>query len=143
AWSRWPRARSAACIAAILASTVPSPSASPAFSSRTRSRIAAFSSAVNPLAFRLAAVALVDFFAGFFGLMETSSCGVGLLVAGPKEGQDVAVGVGDLEAPQAVVDIRQLFDERGAPPLELGEERVGVQGVDIGIPARPGVTGVV
>src|SRR2546428_4639927 len=63
AWSRLPRARSGACIAAIFASTALSSSALPAaaFSSRARSLIAAFSSSVNPLP----VVLLADFFAGF------------------------------------------------------------------------------
>src|SRR2546428_2457252 len=66
AWSRLPRARSGACIAAIFASTALSSSALPAaaLSSRARSRIAAFSSSVNPFD-ALPVVLLAAFFAGF------------------------------------------------------------------------------
>src|SRR5256885_16881708 len=66
-----------------------------------------------------------------------------LLVADPKEGKDIPVGIGDLEAPQAVIDERQLFHERRTSLLELVEQRVGVQGVDVSIPASPSVPGVV
>src|SRR5690348_6197647 len=66
AWSRLPMARSGSRISAIFASTAPSPSVlsrgprrAAAFSSWTRSFIAARSSSVNPLNF-------------FFGLIETS-----------------------------------------------------------------------
>src|SRR5512143_3253944 len=61
----------------------------------------------------------------------------------PKEGQDVPVGIGDLEAPQPVVDEGQLLHERRPPLLELGKQDVGVAGVDVGIPPSPFVTGVV
>src|SRR5580765_622006 len=54
------------------------------------------------------------------------------LVTTAKEGNDIAVGIGDLEAPQAVIDERQLLHERRAPPLELVEQHVGVQRVDVG-----------
>src|SRR5438093_2780185 len=78
AWSRLAMARSGSCIAAIFASTSPSPSALPffprgprrasAFSSWARSFIAARSSSVNPLD-TLTVVLLADccvpFFAGF------------------------------------------------------------------------------
>src|SRR5712691_12240688 len=66
-----------------------------------------------------------------------------LLLADPKEGKDIPVGIGDLEAPQAVIDERQLFHERRTPLLELVEQQVGVQGVDVSIPASPSVPGVV
>src|SRR3989454_12618042 len=66
AWSRSPTARSGAGIAAIFASTALSSSALPAaaLSSRARSRIAAFSSSVNPFD-ALPVVLFADFFAGF------------------------------------------------------------------------------
>src|SRR5437016_2518932 len=84
AWSRLAMARSGSCIAAIFASTSPSPSAlsffprgprrASAFSSWARSFIAARSSSVNPLDFLLIAVVLLaDFRVSFFGLIETSS----------------------------------------------------------------------
>ena len=49
----------------------------------------------------------------------------GSLVADLKKGKDIPVGIGDLEAPQAVIDERQLFHERRTPLLELVEQRVG------------------
>src|SRR5881628_143014 len=70
AWSRLPMARSGSGISAIFASTEPSPSTpgpgpAVAFSSWTRSFIAARSSSVNPLDFLLIAVVLLaDFMAG-------------------------------------------------------------------------------
>ena len=70
-------------------------------------------------------------------------CSSLLLLADLSEGKDIPVGIGDLEAPQAVIDERQLFHERRTPLLELVEQRVGVQGVDVGIPASPSVPGVV
>src|SRR4029450_10352009 len=83
AWSRLAMARSGSCIAAIFASTSPSPSAlfllprSSAFSSWARSFIAARSSSVNPLDVLLITVALLaDFCVSFFGLMETSLRGL-------------------------------------------------------------------
>ncbi len=66
AWSRLAMARSGSGIAAILASTALSPSAASAFSSRTRSFIAARSSAVNPLDF-------LGLCASFLGLIATAS----------------------------------------------------------------------
>src|SRR5450759_272235 len=71
-WSFLATVRSGSCIFAIAASSSVSPSAlaASAFSSRARSRIAAFSSSVNPLDVLPIAVALlaafcVTFFAGF------------------------------------------------------------------------------
>src|SRR5437667_4107576 len=83
-WSRLAIARSGSCIAAIFASTSPSPSAlsffprgprrASAFTSWARSFIAARSSSVNPLDFLLIAVVLLaDFCVSFLGLIETSS----------------------------------------------------------------------
>src|SRR5437667_12327059 len=70
AWSRLPMARSGSRIAAIFASTALSPSSLSAFSSRTRSFIAARSSSVNPLDFLpIAVVILADFCVPFFGLI--------------------------------------------------------------------------
>src|SRR5688572_21746655 len=66
-----------------------------------------------------------------------------LVAAEVKEGKDIPVGIGDLEAPQPVVYERQLLCERGTALAELVEERVGVQGVDVGVPTSPFVTGVV
>ena len=65
-----------------------------------------------------------------------------LLVAGPKEGKDIPVGIGDLKAPQALVYERQLLYERRTALAELVEERVGVQGVDVRVPTSPFVPGV-
>src|SRR3982074_2577857 len=66
AWSRLPVVRSGSFIWAIFASTALSPSTSlaAAFSSRTRSFAAAFSSAVNPLD-ALPVALLADFFVPF------------------------------------------------------------------------------
>src|ERR1700716_2348048 len=62
AWSRLPMARSRSGISAIFASTVLSPFALSAFSSWTRSFIAARSSSVNPLnVLPVAVVLLADF----------------------------------------------------------------------------------
>ncbi len=66
-----------------------------------------------------------------------------LLVAGPKEGKDIPVGITNLEAPEAIVDERQFLHERGTPLLELLEQSVGVKGIDVGIPASPFVPEVV
>src|SRR5688572_5241031 len=57
-----------------------------------------------------------------------------LVVAGPKEGHDIPVCIGDLEAPQPIVDERQLFHERRTPTAELVEQRLGIQSVDVGVP---------
>src|SRR5881296_2706966 len=79
--SRSAMARSGFAMAAMLASTAPSPPAlsdrgprpSDVFISWTYSFIAARSSSVNPLNFLLTAVVLLaDFCVSFFGLMETS-----------------------------------------------------------------------
>src|SRR5262245_60606340 len=66
-----------------------------------------------------------------------------LLVAQPKEGNDIPVAIGDLEAPEALVYERQLLHERRAAPAELVAKHVGVEGVDVGIPASPFVAGAV
>jgi hypothetical protein len=80
AWSRLAMARSGTRIAAIAASTSPSPAAlflfarASAFSSWARSFIAARSSSVNRLDFlSLAVVLLADCRMSSFGLIETSS----------------------------------------------------------------------
>jgi hypothetical protein len=52
--------------------------------------------------------------------------GPNLVVAEPKEGKDIPVGIGDLEAPQPIIDERQFLHERRAPLAKLVEERVGV-----------------
>src|SRR5262249_13788988 len=46
-------------------------------------------------------------------------------------------------APQALVYKGQLFYERHTAPLELVEERVGVQGVDVRVPTSPFVSSVI
>src|SRR5262245_41470584 len=66
-----------------------------------------------------------------------------LLVSELKEGQDIPVGIGDLEAPQPLVYERQLLYERRPPLAELGKERIGVRRVDVGIPTRPFMPSVV
>src|SRR5262249_125273 len=66
-----------------------------------------------------------------------------LLVAEAKEGKDISVGIGDLEAPQPLVYERQLFHERHTAPFELVEEGIGVQGVDVRVPTGPSVPRVV
>ena len=66
-----------------------------------------------------------------------------LFVADPKEGEDIPVSVGDLEAPQTLVYERQFLHERRAPLAELVEERVGVQRVDVRIPTSPFVSAAV
>src|SRR6266516_4359894 len=103
AWSRLAMARSGSCIAAIFASTSPSPSAlsffrrgprrASAFSSWARSFIAARSSSVNPLDFLLIAVVLladscVPFFAGFLSAIAKH-------LSVLKQPEYAAVGVGD------------------------------------------------
>src|SRR5258705_799083 len=60
-----------------------------------------------------------------------------------KEGKDIPVGIADLKAPQPLVYERQLLYERRTALAELVEERVGVQGVDVGVPTSPFVPGVV
>jgi hypothetical protein len=67
----------------------------------------------------------------------------GFYFADLKKGKDIPVGIGDLEAPQAIVYERQLFHERHTPLAELFEEHVGVQGVDVRIPTSPSMSGVV
>src|SRR5262249_46555943 len=64
-----------------------------------------------------------------------------LLFAEVKEGKDIPVRVSDLKAPQSIIDERKLLHERRAAPAELVEERVGIQSVDICIPASPSVSG--
>ena len=49
-----------------------------------------------------------------------------LLVAGSKEGEHVPVGIGDLEAPEAGIDERQLLHEGCTSLLELVEQRAGL-----------------
>src|SRR5262249_26666644 len=48
--------------------------------------------------------------------------GFPVFLAKAKEGEDVPVGISDLEAPEAVVDERQLLHERGTTQAELVEE---------------------
>src|SRR5262245_22790843 len=69
--------------------------------------------------------------------------GESLLVTDAKESKNIPVGIGDFEAPEAIINERQLLHERRAPPLELAEEHVGVQSVDVRIPSSPSVSGVV
>src|SRR5262249_40522960 len=72
AWTRLAMLRSGSDISSIFPSTALSPSVSaPVFISRTRSFIAARSSAVNPLDFW--SVVLADLGAAFLGLMRGSS----------------------------------------------------------------------
>ena len=66
-----------------------------------------------------------------------------LVVADPKERKDIPVGIGDLEAPQPIIDERQLLHERRASLAELTEKHVGVQCVEVRIPTSPFVSGVV
>src|ERR1700730_660548 len=83
AWTFLAMARSGSCIRAIAASSsvLPSALAASALSSRTRSRAAAFSSALNPL--DAAALALVRF-AGFCGLLVAAL--VGAMLRAPVRG---------------------------------------------------------
>src|SRR3954469_6380871 len=60
-----------------------------------------------------------------------------------KKRKDIAVSIGDLEAPQPTVDQRQLLHERRTALAELFEEHVGVRSVDVGIPTSPFMPGVV
>ena len=53
---------------------------------------------------------------------------VALLVADLKEGKDISVSVGDLEAPEPLVYERQLLDERHTALVELIEEGVMISG---------------
>src|SRR6185295_10405113 len=66
-----------------------------------------------------------------------------LRVSETEEPQDVPVGIGDRETPQALFDERQLLDERRAAPAELVEERVRVHAVDVRVGRAPFVTSVV
>ena len=52
-----------------------------------------------------------------------------------QEREDIAVGIGHLEAPKPLVDERQPLDERRTAPRELVEERVGIERMDVGVPA--------
>jgi hypothetical protein len=80
--------------------------------------------------------------AGKSASIETTDAST-LLVADPKEGEDIPVGIGDLESPQALVDERQFLHERHTPLAELVEKRVGVQSVDVRIPTSPFVSAAV
>src|SRR5262245_43466256 len=57
-----------------------------------------------------------------------------LVPASSKERNHVPVGISDFEAPQAVVDERQLFHKRRTALLEFGEQRIGVFSVDVRVP---------
>jgi len=61
----------------------------------------------------------------------------------PPEEQDVAVGIGDLEAAQAVVCIFQRCAECCAMTGKFGGKGIGVWCVDVGVPAHEGMTLVV
>src|SRR4051812_27536586 len=65
------------------------------------------------------------------------------LMAEVKEGKDIAVGIGDLKAPQPIVYERQLLYERRTALAELVEQRVGVEGIDVRVPTSPFVPGVI
>src|SRR6267142_4036684 len=66
-----------------------------------------------------------------------------LLVAEPKEGKDIPVGIGDRESPQPLIYERQLLYERRTAPAELVEERIRVHAVDVRVRRGPFVPGVV
>jgi len=55
------------------------------------------------------------------------------LLSWPAEEEDVAVGVGDFEAAQAVVGVLERGAEGCAVRGEFGGERVGVGRVDKGV----------
>ena len=85
----------------------------------------------------LACAALADGLASIAHMMHTDASHIfmielrfvgkqsTLVVAGPKEGHDIPVCIGDLEAPQSIVDERQVFHERRTPKAEFVEERPG------------------
>ena len=54
--------------------------------------------------------------------------------------QDVAVGIGDLEAAQTIVGILKRFAEGCGVIGKFGGERIWVCYVDIGVPPHVGMT---
>src|SRR4029077_4838770 len=66
-----------------------------------------------------------------------------LLLNRPPKTQHISVVVDDLEGPESIVGIGQLAMHGNLPGGELCIQRVGIVGVDIGVPASPFVARMV